>query len=260
MRSVADNGQPAGMLEGDGGTLEPIEYPMPQMFDLDGRRPTRLRWLYRQLERRVFAPLHQALYAWGTSEEDRMLSFPCDSYVSLPRVSYYRGVDVLAPKEIVYRWLCQIRVAPYSYDWFDNFGRQSPRQLTPGLEKLAVGQPLLVMFRVVDWKENEHITVLGETFEWIAGQKLAMTYLVVPRGPSSCRVISKLSGHHGPITYLNRLRREYAPIGEFPLMRKQLLTMKWLSEKQFLEELADGRRQLADGAASRVAPLAEVSG
>jgi hypothetical protein len=228
------------------------------MFDIAGRRPARFRWLYKQLER-AGSSLHQMFYAWGTTEEDRSMSFPCDSYVRAPRVSYYRAVEVLAPKEIVYRWLCQIRVAPYSYDWFDNFGRQSPRQLTPGLEQLGVGQRLLVMFRIVDFVENEHITVQGETFEWLAGQKIAMTYLVVPRTSSSCRIISKLTAHHGPLTFLNRLRREYTPIGELPLMRKQLLTMKQLAEKQFLEELADGRRLLVDGPASGATP-ARVSG
>ena len=107
-------------------------------------------------------------------------------------------------------------------------------------------------------RENEHITAQGETFEWVAGQKLAMTYLVVPLTASSCRIVSKLSGHYGPLTYLNRLRREYAPIGELPLMRKQLLTMKKLAERQFLEELADGRRRLADRPASGGDPLASV--
>jgi hypothetical protein len=161
--------------------------------------------------------------------------YPCDAYVSPPMVSYYRGIEVLAPKEIVYRWLCQIRVAPYSYDWFDNFGRQSPRQLTPGMERLSVGQPLLVMFRIVEFVENEHITVLGETFKWAFGQNVAMTYRVIPRDSTSCRIVTKLTAHHGPITMLNRFRREFYPIGELPLMRKQLLTMKYLAEKQFLE-------------------------
>jgi hypothetical protein len=246
--SFAGRRQPGVLDEGPESEALP-EFAMPQMFDIAGRRPVRLRWLYNQLER-AGSSLHQMFHAWGTTAEERSMSFPCDSHVSPPLVSQYRGVDVLAPKEIVYRWLCQIRVAPYSYDWFDNFGRQSPRQLTPGLERLAVGQPLLVMFRIVDFVENEHITVLGETFEWIAGQKLAMTYLIVPRTSTSCRLISKITGRHGPLTYLNRLRREYAPIGEFPLMRKQLLTMKRLAEKQFLEELADGRRRLADDSAS----------
>lgn len=253
MASSANGHRHVQLFEDSRKPMRRPECPMPQMFDIGGRRPTRLTWLYKSLVR-ACAPLHQMFHAWGTTAEDRARSFPCDSYVRAPAVSYYRAVEVLAPKEIVFRWLCQIRIAPYSYDWFDNFGRQSPRELTPGLERLGVGQALLVMFRIVDFAENEHITVLGETFEWIAGQQLAMTYLVVPRTSSSCRIISKLTGHHGPLTYLNHLRREYAPIGELPLMRKQLLTMKQLAEKQFLEELADGRRLLADDPASDATP------
>jgi hypothetical protein len=190
------------------------------------------------------------------SEQERALSFPCDDYVQRPLVSYFRAIDVLAPPEVVYRWLCQIRVAPYSYDLVDNFGRKSPRELTPGLERLSVGQPLLVMFRIVEFVENEHITVQSETFQWLAGQQLAMTYLLVPRTPNGCRVVTKLSGHYGPDTTANRLRREYAPIGELPLMRKQLLTMKRLAEQQFRAELADGRREPAAGAASGAVPAA----
>jgi hypothetical protein len=228
------------------------------MFNISGRRPTRLRWLYRPLER-VCASLHEAFHAGGTTAAERATPFPCDAYLEPPRASYYRGVEVLAPKEVVFRWLCQIRIAPYSYDWFDNFGRQSPRELTPGLERLAVGQALLVMFRIVDFVENEHITVQGETFEWLAGQKIAMTYRVIPLTPSSCRIVSKLTAHHGPETFLNRLRREYTPIGELPLMRKQLLTMKKLAERQFREELEAGRRLPADDTASGLAP-SQVSG
>lgn len=231
-------------------TLE--EYPMPQMFDIAGRRPTRLGWLYNRLER-ACSPLHRAFYAWGTTAEERSMSFPCDAYVIAPRVGYFRALEVMAPQEIVYRWLCQIRVAPYSYDWFDNFGRPSPRQLTPGLGRLAVGQPLLVMFRIVEFEENEHITVLGETYEWLAGQKMAMTYRVVPCTASSCRIVTKLVAHHGPDTFVNRLRREYAPIGELPLMRKQLLSMKRLAEQQFLEQCANGRRAPADNLGSDAA-------
>src|ERR1700727_1962513 len=179
------NGHRAGALQESRESQLLAEAPMPQMFDIAGRQPVRLRRLYGLLVR-ASSPLHQMFYAWGTTAEDRSLSFPCDSLVRAPAVSYCRAVEVLAPKEIVYRWLCQIRVAPYSYDWFDNFGRQSPRQLTPGLERLGVGQALLVMFRIVDFAENEHITAVGETFEWIAGQRLPMTYLVVPVTSSSC--------------------------------------------------------------------------
>jgi hypothetical protein len=252
MKSVVNSRRPVKVVDGF------TEYPMSKMFDLSGRRPVRWRRLYNQMER-VGTSLQQTFNTWGTSEEECAMSFPCDSYVEPPVVSYYRSIDVLAPPELVYRWLCQIRIAPYSYDWFDNFGRQSPRQLTPGLEQLSVGQALLVMFRIVEFAENEHITVLGETFEWFTGQQLAMTYRVVPRTTNSCRIITKLSGHYGPDTVLKRLRWEYAPICELPLMRKQLRSMKLLAEKQFQEELADGRRLLIDSAASGAAS-AGVSG
>ncbi len=197
--------------------------------------------------------LHEFFYAWGTTEEDRALSFPCDSYVSFPRGYLYRGVEVGAPREIVYRWLCQLRVGPYGYDWLDNFGRQSPRRLTPGVQRLAPGQAIMAAFKIVEFAQDEHITMLADLLEWLRGrgQTVAMTYRVVPRGASSCRIVAKLTAHYGADTLLNRIRRDVAPIGEQPLMRKQLLTLKHLAEEQFQEELADGRRVVEESPGGR---------
>jgi hypothetical protein len=179
-------------------------------------------------------------HAWGTTEEDRSMSFPCDSYVRPPSGCYYRGIEVLAPREIVYRWLCQLRVAPYAYDWLDNFGRRSPRQLTPGVDRLRQGQRILTIFRVVEFTENEQITMVCDRLVWFF-TKVALTYWVVPCGATSCRIVTKLTGHDTG-TYLVHLRGNYFPIGELPLMHKQLRTLKYLAERQFVEELASDRR------------------
>src|ERR1043165_6990385 len=85
-------------------------------------------------------------YTWGTTAAERALPFPCDRWVTQADEPLFRGVDVDAPAPVLFRWLCQLRVAPYSYDWIDNFGRRSPRELVPGLDALAVGQPVMTFF------------------------------------------------------------------------------------------------------------------
>jgi len=49
------------------------------------------------------------------------------------------GVGVAAPVEAVWPWVAQVRLAPYSYDWVDNLGRRSPRELV-GLPEPQVGE------------------------------------------------------------------------------------------------------------------------
>src|SRR6202022_4188536 len=75
--------------------------------------------------------------AWGSTAAERALELPCDGLLEDPDDVYHRALDVDAPAPVVFRWLCQLRTAPYSYDVLDNFGRRSPRTLTPGLDELA---------------------------------------------------------------------------------------------------------------------------
>jgi hypothetical protein len=85
-----------------------------------------------------------------------------------------------SPPAIVFRWLCQLRTAPYSYDWIDNWDRQSPRTLMPGLEDLAVGQRVMTIFDLVEFEPGRHLTVVLRDGRGIFGQ-IAGTYLVAPR-------------------------------------------------------------------------------
>lgn len=76
---------------------------------------------------------------WGTTDAEETASYPCDDVLPDAEQWLFRGVDVAAPAPVLWRWICQLRVAPYSYDWIDNLGRRSPRTLTPGLDDIQPG-------------------------------------------------------------------------------------------------------------------------
>jgi len=81
--------------------------------------------------------------SWNVGPEEKLVAFPCDDYPLDEDVVLYRGVSILAPASVVYQWLCQLRVAPYTYDWLDNLGRQSPQALILVIDELEVGQRMM---------------------------------------------------------------------------------------------------------------------
>jgi hypothetical protein len=170
---------------------------------------------------------------WGTTAAERRMSFPCDRHVDSPDAAYFRGTDVQAPCAVVFRWLCQLRVAPYSYDWIDNFGRPSPPRLTPGLEQLATGQRVMTGFELVEFEVDRHLTLLARpSFGRVFGlEALAVSYVVLPGAPGACRLLVKLGVRHVP-GVVGTLASWLLPWGDLVMMRKQLLNLKELAEKQ----------------------------
>jgi len=161
------------------------------------------------------------------------MPYPCDRHVSGPEAAYFRAVDVQAPAAIVFRWLCQLRVAPYSYDCIDNLGRRSPRRLTPGLERPAVGQRFMTGFELVDFERDRHLTLVARpSFASVFGlQALAVTYLVRPQATAESRLVVKLLIRHVP-GVVGTLAAWLLPWADWVMMRKQLLTLKQLAEEQ----------------------------
>jgi hypothetical protein len=49
---------------------------------------------------------------WGSTADERELPFPCDRYLADPDSVCWRAIDIEAPASVVFRWLCQLRVAP----------------------------------------------------------------------------------------------------------------------------------------------------
>ena len=117
-----------------------------------------------------------------------------------------RAIRVAAPPELTWRWLCQIAVAPYSYDWIDNLGRQSPQTLTPGADQLELGQTMAVVFELVSFDAPHQWTGAHHDARPRLFGPVAMTYAAEPDGAGS-RIVGRLvAGTGGPLSRCARTR------------------------------------------------------
>ena len=183
-------------------------------------------------------------YTWGSTPEERLMSFPCDSYMNSSDEAYFRAIDVNAPIEILFRWLCQLKVGSYSYDWLDHLeriffnvtesirDRPSPEQLLPGVENLALGQRVMGIFKLVEFEQNRHLTIVLDDKQAISiFGDIAASYVLVPMTSNSCRLI--LKGHiRYPRNPFWSWIRWVMPWGDLLMMRKQFLRLKHLAESQ----------------------------
>ena len=160
------------------------------------------------------------------------MAFPCDCALSHADAVFFRAIDVQAPAHTLFQWLCQLRVAPYSYDWIDNRGRQSPRHLNPELEKLAVGQRVMSIFHLAAFEPDRHLTIVMASPRAITiFGEIAGSYVILPRTPRECRLVAKLLVRY-PTKHPWSLMRWCLPWGDLVMMRKQFLTLKQLAEGQ----------------------------
>jgi hypothetical protein len=166
---------------------------------------------------------------WGSTTAERAVPLPCDDLVDGGE-TLHRAVTIDAPPEVVYRWLCQLRVAPYSYDLIDNLGRRSPQELTPGLEHPAPGQIFVRVFRLVHVEPDRSLTLVWKGPGRPFGD-LAITYAALPDGASATRLLMRLRWRHtggGPLGALWRLA---LPPLDLVMARRQLRNFKRLAER-----------------------------
>ena len=153
---------------------------------------------------------------WGVRDAEMELAFACDDFVQDPTVRAWRGVSVSAPAAELWPWVCQVRAAPYSYDWIDNGGRRSPRELL-GLPEPEVGEPFTAsagraLGRIVHVAPGRSLTgtIIGAY----------LTYLLVPESSESTRLLLKIVMETNPVL------AQVLCIGDLAMARKQLLTFK----------------------------------
>jgi hypothetical protein len=160
--------------------------------------------------------------SWGATAQERAMALACDGLLATAPVRLHRAVSVDAPPAVVFRWLCQLKRAPYSYDLIDNLARRSPRELTPGADRLGVGQRFMSIFSLVSYAPGEHIT--------LRGRRTAVTYAALPQQGSTRLLARVLFDPPGGRMGAGLVARALA-LGDLLMMRKQLLTLKALAER-----------------------------
>jgi hypothetical protein len=169
---------------------------------------------------------------WGTGRADEQRPSPGTRFAPDPAERWFRAIVIDAPPATVYRWLCQMRVAPYSYDLVDNRGRRSPRRLTPGLEELEVGQEFMTIFTLADFQPDAFLTLRLTS---PSGLKLFGPFVVVydvealREGQTRLRA-TLLVGDKASDRAADRARRSVLAWGDLAMMRRQLRTFKALAE------------------------------
>ena len=157
---------------------------------------------------------------WGVSLGETLRPYPCDDFVTSPTLQAWRGVHVEVPAEVVWPWVTQVRLAPYSYDWIDNRGRRSPRELA-GLPEPQVGE----RFTTAAGRE------LGRIVSVDPGRQLTatimgafMSYVLVPQEHDTTRLLLKI------VMRTARWAALGLSVGDLIMTRRQLLNLKQLAE------------------------------
>lgn len=166
-------------------------------------------------------------WVWGATAQEIAAEYPCDR-LDPSGARLLRAVSSAAPAARVYRWLCQLRVAPYSYDRVDNLGVVSPRQLTPGVERLAVGQPVMTIFDLTCFTLDHDMTLTTRpgAAERLFG-RVVVSYAVRPDRDGSRLVAAlRLGAGTGPVA---AARSRALAWGDLLMMRRQLLTLAELA-------------------------------
>jgi hypothetical protein len=114
-----------------------------------------------------------------------------------------------------------VRIAPYSYDWIDNLGHRSPRELL-GLPEPQAGDRFTTaagrwgVGRIVSSDPGRQLTgTIGGAF---------MSYVLVPQEPDATRLLFKL------VVRTSRWAALGLSVGDVIMSRRQLLNLKQLAE------------------------------
>jgi len=179
---------------------------------------------------RSFIKLKSFYKNWGVASHEHCLEFPCDRYGDYFSDTWFRGITIHVESEIIFQWICQMRVAPYSYDWIDNFCRKSPQILIPGVDQLEIGQKIMTIFDLIDFEPNKHLTFrLNKKIPKIFGDTI-ISYMIIQKKSHFCRLLVKILVNY-PKGLSGAFLQYILSFGDLVMMRRQMINFKILCEQ-----------------------------
>jgi hypothetical protein len=177
------------------------------------------------------SPARNLPWVWGATVAEVDVRYPCDEFAADGSVRVTRAVTAHASASSCFVWLCQLRRAPYSYDLIDNAGRRSPRTPDGELTQLQLGQRFMTIFTLVAFDRDSSITLrMSKGWPRRLFGAITLTYQLEEQDGQT-RLIAAM--RMPPIGHkLAGMRRRFLAWGDLVMMRKQLLLLASLAERE----------------------------
>lgn len=166
---------------------------------------------------------------WGVTADEVAREYPADALIPDGH-RVLRGVPCAAESTVLYRRVCHLRHAPYSYDWLDNLGRRSPRQLIVDSETLTQRQVMMTIFVLHSFSRGRQLTLrIRPGAPTALFGDVAVTYQTQPAGVGHSRLVAAVR-FGAPDGVLGAAYLRALAWGDLLMMRKQLRTLARLAE------------------------------
>ena len=170
---------------------------------------------------------------WNSTEKERRMPLDCDALLPDAEDVLHRAIDVNAPVSYLYTRLCQLHLAPYSYDLLDNWGRKSPAEAQVTHDSLESGVKIMTIFSLTKNRPAHSMTIeMTDELGLMTFGNVVVTYRTLDLGKNRSRLLIRLRLIY-PTRGFGVLSRFCLPFGDWFMCEKQLRVLKKYAEMDF---------------------------